>query len=144
MAEASPAATQAAGTTQLAVGLPAGIEGAIHATREHWETQADQPDFGFLQIDAKNAFFNELDRTTMLYVTLYLWPQGARLQLLQALVNSPVPGHNRQNRNKDFQCHRSCPRMPTKYVPVFTHHSAPHSAPTARVQFTATTYLVCR
>ena len=77
IAEAGPAATQAAGTTQLAVGLPAGIEGAIHAAREHWDAQADQPDFGFLQIDAKNAF-NELDRTMMLYVTRYLWPHGAR------------------------------------------------------------------
>jgi hypothetical protein len=27
---------------------------------EQWEQQVDQPDFGFLQIDAKNAF-NELD-----------------------------------------------------------------------------------
>jgi hypothetical protein len=73
----SRTATQAAGTTQLAVGLPAGIEGAIHAARKQWEQQADQPDFGFVQVDAKNAF-NELDRTMMLYVTHYLWPQGAR------------------------------------------------------------------
>ncbi|MGL4351554.1 MAG: reverse transcriptase domain-containing protein [Plesiomonas shigelloides] len=77
IAEAGPAATQAAGTYQLAVGLPAGIEGAIHAARQYWETQADEPNFGFLQIDAKNAF-NELDRTMMLYVTRYLWPKGAR------------------------------------------------------------------
>jgi hypothetical protein len=56
---------------------PTGIEGAIHAARQQWEQQADQPDFGFLQVDVKNAF-NELDRTIMLYVTRYLWPQGAR------------------------------------------------------------------
>jgi hypothetical protein len=37
IAEAGTAATQAAGTTQLAVGLPAGIECAIHAAREQWE-----------------------------------------------------------------------------------------------------------
>ncbi|MGL5814518.1 MAG: reverse transcriptase domain-containing protein, partial [Aeromonas sp.] len=77
LAEAGPAATEAAGTTQLAVGLPAGIEGAIHAARHMWDTQSSHEQFGFLQIDAKNAF-NELDRTMMLYVVRYLWPQGAR------------------------------------------------------------------
>jgi hypothetical protein len=94
IAEAGPTATQAAGTTQLAVGLPAGIEGAIHAAREQWEQQANQPDFGFLHVDAKNAF-NELDRTMMLYVTRYLWPQGARYAFLtpqrEQLQRSTVP-----------------------------------------------------
>ena len=59
------------------MGLPAGIEGAIHAARHHWEAQASEPDYGFLMVDAKNAF-NELDRNMMLYVLRYLWPQGAR------------------------------------------------------------------
>ena len=77
IAKAGPAATQAAGVDQLAVSLPAGIEGAIHAARHHWEAQAEEPDYGFLSIDARNAF-NELDRNMMLYVLRYLWPQGAR------------------------------------------------------------------
>ena len=77
IAAAGPAATQAAGTTQLAVGLPTGIKGAIHAACHHWEPQAFEPNYGFLMVEAKNAF-NELDCTTMLYVKRYLWPQGAR------------------------------------------------------------------
>ena len=65
IAEASLAATQAAGTTQLAVGLPAGIEGAIHAAYQHWDAQAIEPNYGFLMVDAKNSF-NQLDCTMML------------------------------------------------------------------------------
>ena len=72
IAVAGPTATEAAGTTQLAVGLTAGIEGAIHAARRLWEAQANEPDFGFLMIDAKNAF-NEQDRNmTVSYTHLTL------------------------------------------------------------------------
>ena len=49
----------------------------MHAARYHWDAQASEPDYGFLMVDAKNAF-NQLDRTMMLYVVRYLWPQGAR------------------------------------------------------------------
>ena len=63
---AGPEAKAACGTTQIAGGLEAGIEGAIHAMRvlfeEHWEEE----DWGYLLIDACNAF-NEENRTAMLW-----------------------------------------------------------------------------
>ena len=77
MAVAGPSATEAAGAANLAAGLPAGIEGAIHAAHQAWDAHSDDDNFGFLLIDARNAF-NELDRNMMLYVVRHLWPQGAR------------------------------------------------------------------
>ena len=70
-------ATEAAGVDQLSAGLPAGIEGAIHAAHQAWIDQANAPDFGFLCLDARNAF-NEVDRTSMLWTVRHLWPSGAR------------------------------------------------------------------
>ena len=68
---AGPAATQAAGTTKLAISVPASMEDTVHAALCHWEAKASEPDYGFLMIDARNAF-NELDRNMMLYVLRYL------------------------------------------------------------------------
>ena len=58
-------AKTACGTTQLAGGLEAGIEGAIHAMCILWEDHKKEEDWGFLLIDARNTF-NEENRTAML------------------------------------------------------------------------------
>ena len=58
-------AKAACGTTQLAGGLEAGIEGAIHGMRVLWDKHKKEEDWGFLLIDARNAF-NEENRTAML------------------------------------------------------------------------------
>lgn len=70
-----PAATLAANNDQLCVGLKAGCEGAIHAAHGAWEKHANEPDWGFLAIDAKNAF-NMMDRTSMLWTLRHEWPDG--------------------------------------------------------------------
>ena len=63
---------------QLAGGVEAGIEGAIHAARLQWAQHSDEEeDWGFLLIDARNAF-NEENRTAMLWAVRYEWPSGAR------------------------------------------------------------------
>ena len=58
----------ACGTEQLAGGLEAGIEGAIHAVRLQWAQHSHKEDWGFLLIDAWNAF-NEENQTSMLWAT---------------------------------------------------------------------------
>ena len=49
----------ACGTTQIAGGVEAGIEGTIHAIRVLWEEHAQEEDWGFLLIDACNVFNEE-------------------------------------------------------------------------------------
>ena len=56
---AGPEAKPACGTTKLARGLEAGIEGAIHAMRVLFEEHRKEEDWGFLLIDARNAFNEE-------------------------------------------------------------------------------------
>ena len=63
---AGPEAKSACGTTQLAGVHEAGIEGAIHAMRVLFEEHRKEEDWGFLLIDARNAF-NEENRTAMLW-----------------------------------------------------------------------------
>ena len=63
---AGPEAKSACGTTQLAGGLEAGIEGAIHAMRVLFEEHRKEEDWGFLLIDAHNAL-NEENATAMLW-----------------------------------------------------------------------------
>ena len=72
---AGPEAKAACGTTHLAGGLEAGIEGAIHVMRVLWEEQKTEEDWGFLLIDAHNAF-NEENRTDMLWGVWHEWPSG--------------------------------------------------------------------
>ena len=72
-----PEAKAACGTTQLAGGVEAGIEGAIHAMRVLWEEHAQEEDWGFLLIDARNTF-NEENRTAMLWPVRHKWPSGAQ------------------------------------------------------------------
>ena len=58
-------AKTAYGTTQLAGGLEAGIESAIHAIRVLWEEHRKDEYWGFLLIDALNEL-NDKNRTAML------------------------------------------------------------------------------
>jgi len=72
---AGESATEACGADQVCAGLQSGIEGAIHAAAAVWKEHANEPEFGFLCVDARNAF-NELNRTTMLWVVRHEWPAG--------------------------------------------------------------------
>ena len=70
-------AKAACGTTQPAGGAEAGVEGAIHAMHVLWEEHQTEEDWGFLLIDAHNAF-NEENRTAMLWAVQHQWPSGAQ------------------------------------------------------------------
>ena len=56
----------ACGTEQLSGGIKAGIEGVINAMRLLWQQNSHEEYWGFLFIDARNAF-NEENRTAMLW-----------------------------------------------------------------------------
>jgi hypothetical protein len=71
-------AQEVCGIDQLCAGLQADIEGGIHAIRNLWEQCAAEEEWGFLLVDAQNAF-NELNwRTVMLWTIGRKWPSGAR------------------------------------------------------------------
>ena len=55
----------ACGKDQLCAGLEAGIDGAAHAMRQLWEENEGDDEWGFLLVDARNAF-NEINRTAAL------------------------------------------------------------------------------
>ena len=69
-------AKYACGSEQLCTGLEAGIEGAIHAMQGLWNDHSNDEGWGFLLIDACNAF-NELNWMAMLWTVQHLWPSGA-------------------------------------------------------------------
>eukprot|EP00978_Attheya_sp_CCMP212_P041079 scaffold231101_cov38-Attheya_sp.AAC.1 len=71
------AAKAVCGDNQLCVGLEAGVEGAIHAMRLIYEDHKMEEDWGFLLVDASNAF-NEGSRIAMLWTVRHTWPSGAR------------------------------------------------------------------
>ena len=60
------------GTDQLASGLKAGIEGAVHAMTELY-TQHSGNGWELLLVDAKNAF-NMVNRVAALWNARVLWP----------------------------------------------------------------------
>ena len=68
-------AKAACGTEQLAGGLEAGIEGAIHSMRLLWEQHSQEEEWGFLLIDTRNAF-NEENRTIMIWDVQHACPSG--------------------------------------------------------------------
>ena len=70
-------AKAACGTEQLAGGVEAGIEGAIHAARLQWAQHSHKEGWRFLLFDARNAF-NEENRTAMLWAVWHEWPGGAQ------------------------------------------------------------------
>jgi hypothetical protein len=57
-------------------GLEAGIKGGIHAIVELWQQHKEEEEWGFLLVDASNAF-NELNQTSMLWMIQHEWPSGA-------------------------------------------------------------------
>ena len=65
-------------TKQLAGDVEAGIEGGIHAMCVLCQENSQEEDWGFLLIDAQNAF-NEENRTTMLWAIWHEWPSGSQL-----------------------------------------------------------------
>jgi hypothetical protein len=73
-------AKEARGIDQLCAGLEAGIEGGVHAVQNLWELHQHEEDWGFLLIDAKNAF-NEQNQTAMLWTVRHEWSPGARFAL---------------------------------------------------------------
>ena len=74
---AGPEAKSTCGTTQIAGSLEAKIEGAIHAMGVLFEEHRKEEDWGFLLIDAHNAF-NEENWTAMLWAVRHDWPSGAQ------------------------------------------------------------------
>ena len=72
-----PEAKSACGTTQLAGGLEAGIEGAIHVMRILWEEHRKEEGWVFLLIYARNVF-NEENQKAILWDFRHEWPSGAQ------------------------------------------------------------------
>ena len=70
-------AVLACGSDQLCAGLQNGCESGIHAMHKLFEEMRLEEFWGFLLIDARNAF-NEGNRIVMLYVVRHMWPSGAR------------------------------------------------------------------
>ena len=67
----------ACGVDQLCGGLEAGIEGGIHAMSSIWDAHSFEEQWGFLLVDARNAF-NEGNRGHMLWNVRHEWPSGSR------------------------------------------------------------------
>ena len=67
----------ACGIDQLCAGLSVGIEGGIHAMQLLWEQHKQEENWGFLLIDAQNAF-NSQNHYQMLWVVQHKWPSGAQ------------------------------------------------------------------
>ena len=67
----------ACGMEQLAGGVEAGVEGAIHAARLQWMQHSQEEEWGFLLIYARNAS-NEENQTAMLWAFRHEWPGGVQ------------------------------------------------------------------
>ena len=63
------------GATQLCAGLKCGVEGAIHAASDLFESSDES--HGMLVMDAKNAF-NSINRLSLLWNVRVLWPRASR------------------------------------------------------------------
>ena len=61
---------------QLCAILKAGIDGAVHGVQDIWDENSTTEDWGFLLIDAKNAF-NDIDRVEMMWKVRHVWPSGS-------------------------------------------------------------------
>ena len=57
--------------------MEAGIEGSIHVMRVLWEYHSQEEDWGFLIIDAQNAF-NEEKQKVMIWDFRHKWPSGTQ------------------------------------------------------------------
>ena len=77
LAVAGKEAADECGIDNLSGGMSAGIEAAVHSANEVVDGNYDTDDWGFILVDARNAF-NELNRYTMLWTVRHLWPSGCR------------------------------------------------------------------
>ena len=62
---------------QLCAGLKAGIDGAIHRVQAVWDENLSTEEWGFLLVDANNAF-NKINRFGILWTVRHVWPSGDR------------------------------------------------------------------
>ena len=70
-------ATDACGSDQLCAGVEGGIEAGVRAASRIIRDYGDDDDWGYLTIDARNAF-NEVNRLQMLWSVRKYWPSAAR------------------------------------------------------------------
>jgi hypothetical protein len=70
-------AKETCGVDQLCAGIKASIEGGIHAMCLLWQTHAAEEEWGFLLIDASNAF-NKGNCTDMCQTIQHKWPSSAK------------------------------------------------------------------
>jgi hypothetical protein len=63
-------------TDNLCRGLQCGIDGALHASQAIWDLHHMEEDWGFLLVDARNAF-NEQYQMVMLWNVCHEWQTGA-------------------------------------------------------------------
>ena len=68
-----PESTNACQDDQLCARLKAVIDGAVHRVQYIWDANLSTENWGFLLVDAQNAF-NEINRIEMLWKVLHLWP----------------------------------------------------------------------
>ena len=72
-----PESTMAFQVNHLCAGIKSVIDGAIHGVKALWYKNSSTEDWGFLLVDAKNAF-NKINRFGILWTVRHLWPSGAR------------------------------------------------------------------
>ena len=70
-----PEATMAFQDDQLFSGFKLGINGAVCIFQALWDENSSTEEWGFLLVDAKNAF-NEINRLGMLWTVQHLWSSG--------------------------------------------------------------------
>ena len=73
---AGPEVTMACQDDQLWSGPKAVIDGAVHRVQYIWDEDLTTEDWGFLLVDANNAF-NKMYRVGTLWTFRNLWPPGA-------------------------------------------------------------------
>ena len=72
-----PESTIACQDDQIWAGLKSVIDGAVHMVQTIWDTKSTTEDWGFLLVDAKNAF-NYINQIGMLWTVCHLWPYRDR------------------------------------------------------------------
>ena len=78
-------AEEVCGSSQLCAGVPCSIEGAIHSARDMFNSH----DWGLLMVDARNAF-NSLNRSSLLWNIMILWPRASRFVFNTYKGHSPL------------------------------------------------------
>ena len=65
---------------QICSGLKARIYGAVHGVKYIWDANSTEENWGFLLVDANNAF-NKINQIGMLWTVCHLWSFVARFVL---------------------------------------------------------------